>query len=166
LSAVDQFLFLKLARSPKNFCSKFFAMAKRTWFKPGTYYARNREKRLEQARRYRVALRSAQSLTPWKVMLSSARARAARKGIEFDLDDDWAEARWTGYCELTGIEFQPGTKFWAASLDRIDNSRGYVKDNCRFVLNAVNLFKGSATDEEMFAVAQALVSSAAPRAAA
>lgn len=42
-------------------------------------------------------------------------------------------------------------------MDRIDSSKGYTQDNCRFILFAVNSFKGVGTDALMLEIAQALL---------
>lgn len=94
-----------------------------------------------------------------KFLLKGASYRAKSKGLIFDLTDEWARERWTGFCELTGIAFQPssggqGTR--SPSLDRISPALGYVQSNCRFILSAVNSLKGSGSDEEMFVIAKAI----------
>ena len=80
--------------------------------------------------------------------MNGARARAAAKGREFDLDADWITERVSlnnFCCELTGIEFYTGRfglpvhRAFSPSLDRIDNSRGYTKDNVRIILLAANI---------------------------
>lgn len=98
---------------------------------------------------------------PWHYVLKSAKQRAKASGITFDLTDAWAEARWTGECEVTGLEFWkndgPGPSSFSCTLDRIVGSKGYTLDNCRFVCWAFNGLKGSGTDEEALIVATALV---------
>ena len=44
------------------------------------------------------------------------------------------------------------------SIDRIDPKGGYTTDNCRFVLQGINAFKGQETDENMYRIAEALLS--------
>lgn len=80
--------------------------------------------------------------------------------IEFDLDWDWAKANWTGYCAVTNIPFTKPSerngrekRSFFPSIDRIDPKKGYTKDNCRFVLWAVNALKNDGTDEEMRLIA-------------
>ena len=80
--------------------------------------------------------------------ISGAKVRAAKKGLGFDIDIDWLleRAEKNGFCcELTGIEFFCGRfglpihRAFSPSLDRIDNRLGYVKNNVRIVLLAVNV---------------------------
>lgn len=97
---------------------------------------------------------------PLPFMLRAARMRAAKQGVPFDLTIEWMRSRYTGACELTGLAFVQtvggiGTR--SPSLDRIRGGEGYTQGNCRFILSALNGFKGSGTDEEMLAIAVALV---------
>ena len=103
---------------------------------------------------------------PWELCLRSVRGRAKAKGMEYALTNSWGKANWDGRCSLTGIEFDifHGTGHvhpLSPSIDRIDPMRGYVPDNCRFVLQCVNAFRSTLGDAEMFAVANALI--AGPR---
>lgn len=98
---------------------------------------------------------------PWKYMLRTCKQRSKLKGLDFNLDWDWAKDRWTGRCELSNIEFiissNQGPTPFGPSVDRIDNSKGYTKDNCRFILLALNSMKGQGTDQDMFIIAEALI---------
>lgn len=91
---------------------------------------------------------------PWLVMLATARRRAADRGQVCELTHEWFRQRWTGKCELTGMEFGEG--HMAASVDRIDNDQGYKQDNCRIVLFCVNAMRGNLSDEQMREVARRL----------
>ncbi len=93
-------------------------------------------------------------------LLRGAKSRAVKYGRDYDLTLDWARARWTGKCELTVIEFDwsRGTiHALSPSLDRIDSSIGYTQENCRFILQAINAFKGAESDEMMFTIARAML---------
>ena len=95
-----------------------------------------------------------------KYLIRSARARSVQRGRDFDLTIEWGRARWTGKCELTGIEFDWSLgrgSLWSPSIDRVIPALGYVQTNCRFVLQAVNQFKGAGSDEEMMRIAAALI---------
>lgn len=134
------------------------------------YYRRNTGKisdyykeRYESLREEKKAAAKEQRLRMpmWKRSLYAARDRATKYAMAFDLTEEWALARWTGCCELTGIEFArtpgQGTNPLSPSIDRIDSSIGYLQGNCRFVLHSLNSFKGTGTDEEMYAIAEALL---------
>jgi hypothetical protein len=61
-----------------------------------------------------------------------------------------------GRCALTGTQLSmPGRarlrSAHTASLDRIDNSKGYVADNVRWVHKAVNVMRMDMSDEEFIA---------------
>lgn len=137
-------------------------------------WADNRETYNERAKRYRLgkegiyrqrALESyhvAREITPWKPLLSNVQERAKKKGIVFSLTSEWAEARWTGRCEVTDIPFWIGRRGngpsrLGPSVDRIDPRVGYIPDNCRFILMAVNAMKQNGSDEEMLEIAKAIV---------
>lgn len=100
---------------------------------------------------------------PWRFLVQAARKRALMKRIPFALTNEWAEARWTGNCELTGLPFnleftgKNGPMHRSPSIDRRIPSLGYIEENCRFVLHCVNSLKSSGTEEEMYEVAAALI---------
>lgn len=99
---------------------------------------------------------------PWVSLLLAAKRRCKKSGLIFELTNEWGENSWTGFCGLTGFRFnleysdKPGWKYLSPSIDRIDNSKGYSPDNCRFILNCINCFKGSMTDRQMMEIAEAL----------
>lgn len=101
--------------------------------------------------------------SPWRKLVIAAKGRAAEKNLPFDLTFEWAQARWTGFCEVSGLPFitEPGTphRMFAPSLDQIAPAKGYTQDNSRFVLRCVNSFKLDGDDETMYAVAEAIVRS-------
>lgn len=82
-------------------------------------------------------------------LLNSAKTRAIKKGVEFDLDVESMLSLLEGQnncCLLTGIEFDfsssGGSRKFnpkAPSLDRIDPKKGYTPGNVRLVLTCVNL---------------------------
>ena len=105
--------------------------------------------------------RRTKAKTPWKILLEAARFRARRKNISFTVDDAWCEARWTGRCELTDLEFvldSPRRIAMSPSLDQINPSGGYTTENARFVLWAINTAKGTDSDETLYKIAEALIS--------
>lgn len=78
---------------------------------------------------------------------ASIKQSATKRGIEFSLT---IEEIWNLYlqqnkrCALTGLEIAFGEKardLATASLDRIDSSRGYEKDNIQWVHKKINTMK-------------------------
>ena len=76
-----------------------------------------------------------------------ARKRAERKGFDIDIDVRFLADLYLaqgGLCALTGLRMETGpapdlrTNPHAVSLDRIDNARGYTRDNVRLVVWAIN----------------------------
>lgn len=77
-----------------------------------------------------------------RYLLSNVQSR--KKG--HDLDIKWIQERLDiGVCEITGIPFSyeviNGRKPKGASIDRIDSSKGYYKENCQMVLTWINYAK-------------------------
>lgn len=112
------------------------------------YYKRKAQKKVRASKPYRPAL-------------YSAKARALRSGLAFELTEQWAASRWTGKCELTGADFnvlpKGTTSAFSVSIDRIDSAKGYTQDNCRFILWSVNRFKSDYDDAIMMHIARLLV---------
>jgi len=120
-------------------------------------------KRRDQANALRkISGQEARLDEPWKPLLKGARERARRKNVPYSLTEEWANASWTGRCAVTNLEFrlglrESGPKFFSPSIDRIVPALGYVPDNCRFILWAVNAMKYDGTDADMYALAEAIL---------
>lgn len=78
--------------------------------------------------------------------LDAAKHRAGKRGLPFDLTEEWATAqieRQGLKCALTGIPFLADAEVtrvrpYAPSFDRIDCGKGYTIDNVRIVVFAIN----------------------------
>ena len=132
------------------------------------YHEKNKEKRLAAAYAYKKlhpeiaqkAHQKARTKRPWERPLANAKNRATKKGFAFDLTREWCERIWQNKCAVSGLLFAFGDRShypFAPSIDRIDSSRGYLQDNCRFVLFAINSLKGTGTDTDMLKIASAIV---------
>jgi hypothetical protein len=70
-----------------------------------------------------------------------------------DIEELWIEQG--GKCKITGVQLTCGTNkrnhTW--SLDRIDGSKPYTKDNIQIVSKTYNMVKHTRTDEEMRLIA-------------
>jgi hypothetical protein len=113
----------------------------------------------EEARILRQAYRAA----------SAAISRASKKDLEFDekwmLNSHNQIIAQKFRCAVTGLEFHldkhktkgAGGTHMAPSPDRIDAERGYVEDNVRWVLWAVNRAKGEMPHELFVEICRAVV---------
>lgn len=89
-------------------------------------------------------------------ILSSIKHRAKTKGLDFDLDIEFISEGIRNGCPKTGLPFHleqveggRATKHpMAPSVDRIDSTKGYTKDNCQVVSTFYNLAKNG-WDEEV-----------------
>lgn len=89
-------------------------------------------------------------------LLSQTKARHIKRGFteEYDLDKSFLESLMTEYCPVLGLKLiyysKTGqTEQNSASLDRIDNNKGYIKGNVRFISWRANSLKNDATIEEL-----------------
>lgn len=81
-------------------------------------------------------------------MLSNARCRAVKKGLEFSLTKE--DIIIPEICPILKVPFIQGTKDnydFTPTIDRIDNSKGYTVDNIQIITNKANSMKNSATPE-------------------
>ena len=69
-----------------------------------------------------------------------------------DLLDIWNKQE--GKCIYSGVELQPSkykssnNQIYTVSIDRIDSSKGYIKDNIQFISIAMNHMKNNMSHEE------------------
>jgi hypothetical protein len=83
-------------------------------------------------------------------MLSNAKQRARRAGIEFDLNPE--DVTIPDICPVFGVPLErTRSNEWTTSpsIDRFDNTRGYVPDNIVVVSRRANILKKDATVEEL-----------------
>jgi hypothetical protein len=94
------------------------------------------------------------NIGPWLSMtiLKDSAKRAKNNEWEFNLNQDYLVKLWhkqKGLCAISGVKMQTksGTREnknpYRASLDRIDNEKGYVKGNVRFTTHWVNNAKST-----------------------
>lgn len=99
--------------------------------------------RAEAYKRYYHKKRKQQ---PLFYIVKQARTRARELGLEFDIVD--TELYLPTHCPVLGIELSSGVD-WntdnSYSLDRVDNSKGYTKDNTRVISFLANNLKGANT---------------------
>lgn len=146
------------------------------------YYEKFKERIMEQHREYRAADpdkiyalyknyrdRNRKKIAEWwkksprgrfGVLLQLALKRRVTKApITIDeLMELWVRQR--GTCLLSGLKMtwnQGKTEPTSLSIDRIDSNKGYEKGNVRLVCYQVNAFRNRWSDEQMIAMARAII---------
>ena len=79
--------------------------------------------------------------------------RSRQSGLDFDLSIEDFEI--PEVCPVLGIRLitgREGEQDHCASLDRIDNSKGYTKDNVRVISFRANTLKRDSTLDELRAI--------------
>lgn len=91
-----------------------------------------------------------------KHLLSSARSRAKKLNLAFDLTEDYLYELWNkqkGICALSGIpltcNYGEGVVETNASIDKIDPQGGYTIGNVQLTCWAVNRMKGTMNNEQL-----------------
>jgi len=92
-------------------------------------------------------------------LLNYARRNAKRRGEECTLE--LKDIVIPEYCPVLGIKLEPGSNSHqdcSPSVDRIDSTKGYVKDNVWIISARANRIKNNATIEEIKLLYEALLS--------
>lgn len=108
-------------------------------------YYKNRDNEGVEQRKREARERSSH---PCYTMFNSAKTRAKKAGIEFSITlNDLVIP------EICPISLRPltrdGLRGDSPSLDRVDNSKGYTRDNIRIISNRCNSRKGDLSLEEI-----------------
>lgn len=111
------------------------------------YYNKNKDKFKNKLNKWREKNHE-------KAILLRAKQRAKQKDFEFSLDavDIVIPLR----CPILDIEIirNKSIKANSPSLDRIDNTKGYIKGNIMVISNKANTMKNNATPEELIKFAK------------
>jgi len=89
------------------------------------------------------------------VLLTECKRRALKKGLEFNLTLE--DIVIPNICPILLQPIVQGNKDnykFSPSIDRIDNTKGYVKDNIQIISMKANTIKNSATIEELLLFAE------------
>lgn len=117
----------------------------------------SKEKRKEWEKEWR---KEYFEISPQKRLLWSARRRAKEKGLKFDLSE--ADIVIPTHCPYLGIPLvnsrpRGDSRKDIASLDRIDNNKGYTKDNIEVISWQANTMKSNASPELLLSFAEELL---------
>lgn len=101
------------------------------------------------------------SQTPeWK-MHQRAKQRCKKSGLAFSISVD--DITIPDVCPILGIKLnmnsgKSGAYKNSPSLDRVDNTKGYIKGNIQVISQLANAMKGAASDEELIKFANWVLS--------
>jgi len=83
-------------------------------------------------------------------ILASAKYRAKKKGLEFNLE--LSDIIIPEYCPILKVKLNHGERSnyrYTPSIDRIDNNKGYIKGNIRIISMQANKMKSDSTNKEL-----------------
>lgn len=90
---------------------------------------------------------------PFKTMIRSKRSECKKKGLEFNLTEEYLKKLWTGVCPVFNVPITIGNSgmgsHMSGHLDRLDPDKGYIKGNVMFITGRANRIKYNATIEEL-----------------
>jgi hypothetical protein len=115
-------------------------------------YMREWNRRNPESRRYHQ--KRVRADHPARLLLYKAKERAKAKGLEFDLTEEDLQPL-PIHCPVFGTELNyaaPKQCAASPSLDRVDNSKGYVKGNVVVVSWRANNLKSNASVAELRAL--------------
>lgn len=93
--------------------------------------------------------KKARKVDPRKQLLADARKRAKSRGLEFNICVD--DIALPTFCPVLGYKLEVGDgkrQDNSPSIDRINNSLGYIKGNVRIISFRANALKNNGTIEE------------------
>lgn len=106
-------------------------------------------KAYQKTDKYKTYIRNYYDKNWLKICLSQAKRRAKAKGLEFDIIESDLIIPKT--CPILEIEIKTDrkSKSCSPSLDRIDNTKGYTKDNVAIISNKANVHKSDLSIKEV-----------------
>jgi hypothetical protein len=85
-----------------------------------------------------------------KQLLANAKYRAEKKNLAFDLDLDWVIRNLSPMkCQISTLPIDithSSVMPNSPSIDKINPFKGYTKDNCRVILNCLNMVMSNHTE--------------------
>jgi hypothetical protein len=136
-NSFDFSMFTKDASTSDGYRSKCKNCSKKYWQQ---YKENNKEKLAHRSQQNRDSR-----------ALSNIKRRAKQKGIDFDLTIE--DIRNVSICPVFGFKLErangSGGKPNSPSVDRIDPTKGYTKDNVQVISQLANNMKQDATPEQL-----------------
>jgi len=94
------------------------------------------------------------------IRIYDAKSNADKRGIEFNLKR--GDVEWVSHCPLLNVELDYSVSSgknpdFSPSIDRIDSSKGYTKDNVWVISNKANRMKNDGSKNELVAFAKSIL---------
>lgn len=108
------------------------------------YRKKNKEKIILRGKEYYESYRRKHFLeNPRKYLFNTAKSRAKQFSVEFSIVEE--DIVIPQFCPILGYELAKGAGYVpnAMSLDRVDNTKGYIKGNVRVISRKANQLKSS-----------------------
>jgi hypothetical protein len=92
---------------------------------------------------------------PIRYAFNALKARAKSINVEFSITIEYLKSIWKNICPIYGYELKFNNKRAnnSYSVDRIDNSKGYIIGNLHIISWRANVLKNNATIEELEKIA-------------
>ena len=122
------------------------------WVTEKQYRSYKKQKSLRQ-KEYLKTLKLKDRL---KISISRSKSRAREKEMEFSVSTEYLLSLYpkTGKCPILGIDMElGGDRENSPTIDRIDNSKGYVTGNVTWISFRANYVKGNSTKSEILQLA-------------
>ncbi len=135
------------------------------------YNEAHREEKNEANRKYtknnlekiRIKTQKWRKANPFKYALSTIKNRSNKKGVSFDLTEEYLFRLWNdcaGICPMTGVPMlktSNGNNPFMMSIDRLDPEKGYIKGNIRLVNLWYNMTRRNWGDHFTFDMCQRVI---------
>jgi len=155
--------------TPQEYRAAYYQKHKQRW-KDRAVLNRERRNQLQREYNARHPEKTRQKSIDWiaknfdQNLWSQASRRAKRDGIEFNIER--SDVVIPEYCPYLGTklttEWGKGVLSTNASIDRIDNSKGYIKGNVQVISKQANTMKSNATQDQLLMFATMVLKLHAP----
>ena len=111
------------------------------------------DKQKEARKKRSEVCKVASRKNPQRTLLRAAKSRAKAKNLEFSITED--DIYINKICPVLGVVIEKFDKIYnynSISLDRLDSTKGYTKDNINIISFRANKIKSDATFEEFEAI--------------
>lgn len=87
---------------------------------------------------------------PWTYAAQQAKRRAKEMGLEYTISAEYLKSIWPDKCPILNIPFKStGDRSSSPSIDRLDNTKGYIPGNVNVISYRANAMKNNATIDEL-----------------